>query len=126
MVNPPIANPYVGPQPMRKGDAIYGRDREISELRHFLVAERIVLLYSPSGAGKSSLIQAGLIPKLTDHFEIWGPTRVAQLPPADLNVTNRYTWSALDGFEQVLRQDTEKCLQDSRIVRKRGSLASIA
>ncbi len=125
MVNPQMANPYVGPQPFRKGDPLYGRDREISELRHFLLAERIVLLYSPSGAGKSSLIQAGLIPKLVDHFEIWGPTRVAQLPPADLKVTNRYTWSALDGFEQVLRQDREKGLQDSRILRVPGSLASM-
>ena len=125
MVNPQLANPYVGPQPFRKGDPLYGRDREISELRHFLLAERIVLLYSPSGAGKSSLIQAGLIPKLADHFEIWGPTRVAQLPPADLSVTNRYTWSALDGFEQVLRQDKENGLQDSRILRVPGSLASM-
>src|SRR5258708_28895425 len=63
---------------------------------------------------------------LTDHFEIWGPTRVARLPPADLNVTNRYTWSALDGFEQILRQDKEKGLQDSRILRIPGSLASMS
>src|SRR5258707_13324878 len=98
MVNPPIANPYVGPQPMRKGDAIYGRDREISELRHFLVAERIVLLYSPSGAGKSSLIQAGVIPKLAEHFESLGPKPVGHLAPPGLDRPKRCTRGALGGF----------------------------
>jgi guanylate kinase len=29
-----------------------------------LIAERIELLHSPSGAGKSSLVQAGLLPRL--------------------------------------------------------------
>jgi WD40 repeat protein len=43
---------------------IYGRDRELRELYNLLIAERITLLHSPSGAGKSSLIQAGLIPRL--------------------------------------------------------------
>ena len=35
-----------------------------ANLLDLLIAERIVLLYSPSGAGKTSLIQAGLIPEL--------------------------------------------------------------
>jgi MoxR-like ATPase len=49
-------NPYVGPRSLRYGECIYGRDREARKLLELLIAERIVLLYSPSGAGKTSLI----------------------------------------------------------------------
>jgi WD40 repeat protein len=61
------SNPYVGPRSFRTGETLYGRDREARELLGLLVAERIVLLYSPSGAGKSSLVQAGLIPRLAER-----------------------------------------------------------
>jgi hypothetical protein len=70
-------NPFVGPRPLEMRDGIYGRDEEIRELFWFLAAERIVWLHSPSGAGKTSLLQAGLIPKLqTDDFEVLPPIRV--------------------------------------------------
>ena len=51
-------NPFPGPRPFERGERIYGRDKEIRELRFLLQAERIVLFHAPSGAGKSSLIQA--------------------------------------------------------------------
>jgi hypothetical protein len=43
-------NPYVGPRAFKTGEHLYGRSRESSELVDLLIAERIVLLYSPSGA----------------------------------------------------------------------------
>ncbi|MEZ5354334.1 MAG: hypothetical protein R2762_16980 [Bryobacteraceae bacterium] len=58
------ANPYVGPRAFQRGETLYGRDRELADLIDLLITERIVLLYSPSGAGKSSVIQAGLIPRM--------------------------------------------------------------
>ena len=48
--------PYVGPRPFETGETLYGRDWEVEELRDRLIAKRIVLLHSPSGAGKTSLI----------------------------------------------------------------------
>ncbi|RNC67546.1 MAG: hypothetical protein ED859_14220 [Desulfuromonadales bacterium] len=57
-------NPYVGPRSFNYGEKIFGREREERELLELLIAERIVLMYSPSGAGKTSLIQAALIPLL--------------------------------------------------------------
>ena len=39
-------------------------DQRDRRLRDLLIAERIVLLYSPSGAGKTSLLEAGLRPEL--------------------------------------------------------------
>ena len=37
-------NPFVGPRPLEKGQPIFGRDIEISQLYDLLCAERIVLL----------------------------------------------------------------------------------
>jgi WD40 repeat protein len=95
-------NPYVGPRPFteKKKDLFFGRTREATELDYLLSAERIVVLYSPSGAGKSSLVHAGLIPRFRRHFDVWPPTRVNQLPPPGLVVKNRFAWSAILGFEQ--------------------------
>jgi hypothetical protein len=57
-------NPYIGPRSYEYGEILYGLDREMTELLNLLIAERIVMLYSPSGAGKSSLLKAALIPAL--------------------------------------------------------------
>lgn len=97
-----VGNPFVGPRPFEAGERIWGRDREIRQLDDLLSAERIVLLHSPSGAGKSSLVQAGLIPRLKRSFDIWGPTRFHQEVPQSLagGQVNRYVLSALQGFEE--------------------------
>lgn len=105
------ANPFVGPRPLGPGDSIFGRDREIRELRSLLSAERIVLLCSPSGAGKSSLISAGLIPQLAARFDVWLPTRVNLAPPESVNAANRYTWSAAAGFEQEVPEGRRRPLE---------------
>ena len=105
-------NPYVGPRPFETKDRLYGREREVTELDHLLSAERIVLLYSPSGAGKSSLINAGIIPRLdwyyalkrdlptAGRFDCWPPTRVNLPLPTDFKVKNRFAWSSAMGLEQ--------------------------
>src|SRR5262249_6604186 len=49
------------------GEKLYGRDHEIAELTGLMICERVVLLHAPSGAGKTSLIQAGLIPVLEEE-----------------------------------------------------------
>jgi hypothetical protein len=103
------ANPFVGPRPFETGRRIFGRDREIDDLYYLLSAERIVLLHSPSGAGKSSLIQAGLIPRLNERFDVWGPTRVNLQPPAGQPAAvNRYVRSAVLGFEQQIPSERRR------------------
>ena len=78
-------NPFVGPRALRSGEALYGRDREVRRLTNLLVAERIVLLYSPSGAGKTSLIEAGLAPALRRRkFQVSPLIRVSQLTGGQL------------------------------------------
>ena len=60
----PPANPYVGPRPFRKGELFFGRERETKGLLNMLLAGRIVMLHSPSGAGKTSLVRQ-------DSFRPW-------------------------------------------------------
>jgi hypothetical protein len=86
-------NPYVGPRPFERGDAsqFFGREREMHDLASLVVAHRIVLIYSGSGAGKSSLLNAAVIPLLeAKDFEVLPPGRVGALPPtlADTDVAN--------------------------------------
>jgi WD40 repeat protein len=57
-------NPYVGPVPFDSHHTLYGRPREIDEVLQLLLSKRVMLLISPSGAGKTSLIQAGLMPRV--------------------------------------------------------------
>jgi len=59
-------SPYLGPKAFteNQSDRFFGRDRETAELTSLAIARRVVLLYAQSGAGKTSLINAGLVPKL--------------------------------------------------------------
>jgi len=112
----PRPNPYVGPRAFQTGEKLYGRDREARELLDLLIAERIVLLHSPSGAGKSSLVQAGLIPRLNeDGFNILPVVRVNQEPPAALvkgDHFNRYIFSILLSLEEALPDDRRTPAED--------------
>ncbi|WP_366524676.1 hypothetical protein [Nannocystis sp.] len=101
-----MKNPYVGPQPIGLNEKLFGRAAEEDELINRLSATRIVLLYSPSGAGKSSLILAGVIPQVRDQYDVWCPTRVGH--PLPEGVTgNRYAVSMILGIEQDPRGTSE-------------------
>jgi hypothetical protein len=71
--------PYVGPSAFEREDAaiFFGREGEARELRSMVVAHRVTLLYAPSGTGKTSLINAGLLPLVEHEFEILAPARLA-------------------------------------------------
>jgi hypothetical protein len=62
-------NPYVGPRPFEREDAacFFGRTREIRDVVSLVTAQRVLLLYAPSGAGKSSLLSAGVLPVLEEE-----------------------------------------------------------
>ncbi|HEX6302936.1 MAG TPA: hypothetical protein VFZ76_02020 [Anaerolineales bacterium] len=100
-------NPYVGPRAFRTGEKLHGRDREVHELLNHLIAERIVLLHSPSGAGKTSLIRAGLLPRLAEEgFHVLPVIRVNLQPPGDRQV-NRYVFSAIASLEEGLALEAQ-------------------
>ena len=72
-------NPYPGPKPFEAGDRsrFFGRDREAADLFSLLHSQQLVLLYAQSGAGKTSLLNAKLLPDLRDSG--WNVLPVARL-----------------------------------------------
>lgn len=92
---------YVGPRPFERSERglFFGRDREISELLSLVISSRVVLCYAPSGAGKTSLINAGLEPRLEkEGFEVLPSSRVRGLIPAGINqkkIINIYMFNVL-------------------------------
>jgi WD40 repeat protein len=103
----PRPNPYPGPSPFRRDQKLYGRDRETWELSNLLIAERIVLLYSPSGAGKTSLIQSALAPELErEEFRLLPPMRTGFATAGKRTLPgNPFTLSLLQSLEQRLAPD---------------------
>ncbi len=59
-------SPYVGPRPFERTDAskFFGRDAEANALISLTLAHPAVLLFAQSGAGKTSIINAQVVPVL--------------------------------------------------------------
>lgn len=58
--------PYVGLQPYSEADKDYffGRERDSRIITSNLYAASLTVLYGPSGVGKSSILRAGVVPRL--------------------------------------------------------------
>ncbi len=99
-------NPYPGPRPFERGEQnlFFGRDREVKELLSLIIAHRVVVLYAQSGAGKTSLLNAGLAPLLTEEgFEILPVARVRGFEPEDIDlsdIANIYVFNTLVGWSE--------------------------
>jgi hypothetical protein len=122
---PARQNPFPGPRPFFERESPYfrGRDIEVPELVALVRAQRFCLLYAPSGAGKSSLINAGLLHTLAARqvqpdsapevgaFDVIGTAKVhpsavrgadGQWPDA-IKVPNVYVTAALNSLEVTER-----------------------
>jgi hypothetical protein len=98
-------NPYVGPRPFEweDRDRFFGRDGEASELLSLIIAHRALLLYAPSGAGKTSLLNARLIPLLKEEgFEVLPLARVRGLPEhiESVDIPNLFVFNTLMNWEE--------------------------
>jgi WD40 repeat protein len=67
-----VARPYVGPRPFeRKEEALFfGREREARDLVSLIIANQTFVLYSQSGAGKSSLLNTKVMSSL-EAEQVW-------------------------------------------------------
>lgn len=98
-------NPYVGPRTFTEAEGRYffGREREARDLTARIVSERLLLFYAQSGAGKSSLLNARVIPRLRDEegFQVLPVGRVSgELPAGVAQVDNIYAFNLMASLEQ--------------------------
>ena len=121
---------YPGPTPFQTfhHDRFFCRTVEIKRLLDFVHFEKHVLLFSESGAGKTSLINAGLFPQLTQknyvpikvHFNVSDPHKtpleivrnkisneVSSLLPlkSNENVRPVSLWEGLNAFKTITNGD---------------------
>ncbi|MFD0418600.1 helix-turn-helix domain-containing protein [Streptomyces sp. NPDC127108] len=106
--------PYRGLARFDVGDAdvFFGRDELTEELLREVGEHRVVVVFGPSGSGKSSLLRAGLIPRLRDLEGSLRPAAVRILTPGECPSRTHGralapapgegdTWLVVDQFEEV-------------------------
>jgi len=113
----PSAEPYVGPIPFDalRQDRFFGRDEDNRELLKCLQKVRLLLLHAPSGAGKSSLLNAKLAPELRlKDVQVFpnegasGPLRVSHTGLESLlndNNINIFTYCLMLGIAPNMQLD---------------------
>ena len=62
--------PGVSPFTSKQANIFFGRDNDIEKLQQLISLRKQVLLYSKSGLGKTSLLNAGVLPKLEPRFSV--------------------------------------------------------
>ena len=84
-----------------------GRDREAKKLLALLSSERVILFYSPSGAGKTSLINAKIVPALKKkQVTVLPVARVGGDLPPHLSPHNVYVFNALSYLARNIQKDS--------------------
>lgn len=96
--------PYVGLRPFSRADSFrfFGRAREAHEVSDLWQANRLTILYGPSGVGKTSLIHAGVLPLLdptkTDILPIGRVSYGSVFPTAALSDHNPHVFALLSSW----------------------------
>ncbi len=95
-----LANPYLGPRPFEASEAdeqrFFGRGQETAQLAARIAGHQVVLVYAQSGAGKTSLYNAGIRKELlAREYQVLPATRVVG---GHLDDDNPYLANALAGL----------------------------
>lgn len=105
------SNPYVGPRPFEREDSdrFFGRRRDGRRLRNKVLSHSVVLFYAQSGCGKTSLLNAYLLPEMEEEgFRILPVARVRRVLPQGVEIeeveniyafNTRCYWNASDNVE---------------------------
>ena len=104
-------NPFRGLRPFAEQHAAFfcGRDDEVDAFLELMREEPVLPVVGPSGAGKTSFVQAGVIPRLREQ----GHLTVLQLRPGDApfrNLASRLAPALAAGIsfaDQLGSQDTQ-------------------
>lgn len=96
-------NAYVGPRTFtaEERSKFYGRSREARELTAFIISNRLVLFYAPSGAGKSSLLNTIIRPTLeAEGYDVLPTGRVSGYSGDQVEADNVYVYNLLLSLHQ--------------------------
>ena len=77
--------PYPGLRPfeIEEWSIFFGRERMIDEVIDRLAAHHLVMIHGSSGSGKSSLVRAGVLPKLArQHLRAGAPWQTCSIRPS--------------------------------------------
>ncbi len=110
--------PFVGARPFsrKEKELFFGREREAHDLRSLIIAHPVVLLYASSGAGKTSLLNAAVIPLLEERgLEVLKPARVSGRLPHSIKreqVDNLYNFNILSNWADKTLEPEVLATQD--------------
>ncbi|AZQ36276.1 hypothetical protein EJ357_24770 [Streptomyces cyaneochromogenes] len=91
----------------------FGRDRVVDEVGELVCEHRFAVLFGPSGSGKSSLLRAGLIPRLQEEIAARGDAAALRILTPGARPATTYGhllnpaehepegWVVVDQFEEV-------------------------
>nr|WP_062337911.1 tetratricopeptide repeat protein [Herbidospora sakaeratensis] len=100
----PTPEPYVGPRAFLRQDSgkYFGREREAHEVCDLWRSNQLTVLYGPSGAGKTSLINAGVLPLLdpsqNDVLPVGRVAHTSTTPSTALPEHNPHTYALLSSW----------------------------
>lgn len=95
-VNAAPLNPFPGPRPYGAGerDRFFGREEAAVRFERHLLSYPCTTLFGPSGSGKSSLMQAAVLPKLReahDYRTVWVDFWPIEEAPLDQFLENLFS-----------------------------------
>lgn len=110
--------PFVGPRPFEAADRhlFFGREREAYEVSSLVLANRLFILYAMSGAGKTSLVNAGVLPLVQDDLDVLPTVRFLLRDPGADDAANVYThavlscWTELEDLRRLRRSTLREFL----------------
>lgn len=92
--------PGVSPFETNQADQYFGRTRDVQDLYDLILLEKMVVLFGKSGYGKSSLLNAGIIPKLK--------TNKSRREQGFQPIVVRFTAATKDSTESPLERVNER------------------
>ncbi len=115
--------PYIGPRSFNRNlkdqKRFFGRDYETEEIVSLISSHKLVLIYAQSGAGKTSIFNAQVIPTLEEGgFEVLPVIRLKSsniIPNLDKNdIKNTYIFNSLQSLKPDLDPNIlkDKSLQE--------------
>jgi WD40 repeat protein/transcriptional regulator with XRE-family HTH domain len=118
--------PYRGLQPFQEDDAelFFGREGDVQRLLERLKTTRFLAVVAPSGSGKSSLVQAGLLPALRrgalPGSEAWRPVLFTPGPEPLTTLAAHLLHTSSTG---TMQRTVDRLARDARTLHLAVSLA---